>query len=55
MKTFSHNCIHQTADHCDIKGKTEQASAIQLEFSQSCVKTTRDSVRIQSVMCEDNT
>ena len=24
---------------CDIKGKSEQAMAIQKEFSQSCVKT----------------
>ena len=23
---------------CDIKGKTEQATAVQKEFSQSCVK-----------------
>ena len=40
-KTFSYKCIHQTADPCDIKGKTEHATVIPLEFSQSCVKTTR--------------
>ena len=37
---FSYKCIYQTADPCDIKGKTDHA-VIQLEFSQSCVKTTR--------------
>ena len=66
-KTFSYNCIHQTTDPCDIKGKTEQATPIQLEFSQSCVKMTheiwlefrqscvkfRSSERIQSAFCED--
>ena len=40
-KTFSFKCIHQTTDPFDIKGKTEQATVVQLEFSQSCVKTTR--------------
>ena len=33
----------------DIKGKTDQAKEIYSEFSQSCVKTTLDSVRILSV------
>ena len=40
--TFSYNCIHQTVDPCGTKGKTEQATVIQLEFNQSCVKTTHE-------------
>ena len=39
-ETFSCKCIHQTTDQRDIKGKTKQATVVQLEFRQSCVKTT---------------
>ena len=40
-KTFSYKGVHKAADPCVIKGKTKQATVIQLELSQSCVKTTR--------------
>ena len=52
-KTFSYKCIHQTADPCDIKGKTEQAPVVQLQLSR--VQTTSGSVRILPVVCEDDT
>ena len=50
-KKFSYKCIHQTADSCDIKGKTEHATWFQLEFDRSCVKRTSGLSRIQSALC----
>ena len=38
-KTSSFKGIHYTVLVCDVKGMTEKATAIQKEFSQSCVNT----------------